>query len=56
MHEMSFSMNYFGIPLLEPETWSDGSLGHAEQLHSYKNQVFHDEKFEYYVDRKGILV
>ena len=37
------SMYYLGIPHLEHETLSDGSLGHADQLHSFKSRRLHCE-------------
>ena len=42
----SISMYFLGLPHLALETWSEGSLGHADQLHSFKNRMVHYEHFE----------
>ena len=38
-----FSMYFLGIPYLALETWSEGNLVHADQLHSFKNRMVHYE-------------
>ncbi len=44
--KMSISMQFLGIPNFALETWSEGSLAQADQLHSFKNRRLHYKCFE----------